>query len=676
MNHMSSIRRIAVVAAACVSAGVALSGEFSAECGCRAVWDETTLTVGNDLFSRTWCADGKVLRTVSFSLAGGDGSFVSSGLGTNEAVSALSVACREERHCPVSEKSLVVEATLAGRVTTIRVFPSVPGPILSFDHETSIAPAASKKDYRAYKTDGWALRADLRHEVDDLLFPRPHLRICEMRFLDQTDVRDNLMETVTLYGKTVELPRRHFCAVIDAYDPFAKAGAVFLRLGPQPSSRPGDVPDFVIDANRNPIVIMPLANGYPVAELLYRGGPCERIAALRSLQRAFRPYRSGRDGILLSNTWGGGNCDSRITEDFLMKEVAAGAELGVDVIQIDDGWQHGRTKNSMLVKAKNGVWNGYWAIDENFWKPAADRFPKGLSPLVAAAKSHGMRFGLWFAPDSSNDASNWERDADCLLDFYRSLGITYFKIDSVKLKTPLAFSRNRQMYAKMLEGSDGAMVFDLDSTAEVRPGYFGTMEFGPIFVENRYGRGSYRPWGTLASLWQLSHAIDPLRLRMEVVDPEPSRQYLDETDPLVSTKWPADCLFAISMFASPLAWMELSEISRDRMATMRAIISRWRAERDHIYSGVTFPVGSRPDGFAWTGFVNRGADGSDGYALLFRELNDDPVFSLPLGEYFPGQVPNEAEIMGGRGTVWLKKGVLKVRIDSKLDFLWVKLRRR
>ena len=38
--------------------------------------------------------------------------------------------------------------------------------------------------------------------------------------------------------------------------------------------------------------------------------------------------------------------DARINEAFLLKEIDAGAALGVDVVQIDDGWQKGRTANS------------------------------------------------------------------------------------------------------------------------------------------------------------------------------------------------------------------------------------------------------------------------------------------------------------------------------------------
>lgn len=64
---------------------------------------------------------------------------------------------------------------------------------------------------------------------------------------------------------------------------------------------------------------------------------------------------------------------------------------------------------------------------------------------------------------------------------------------------------------------------DLDVTAGIRPGYFGAVASDPVFVENRYvRRGDNRRWyphHTLRELWLLSHAVDPVRLRMEVLNP-------------------------------------------------------------------------------------------------------------------------------------------------------------
>ena len=75
--------------------------------------------------------------------------------------------------------------------------------------------------------------------------------------------------------------------------------------------------------------------------------PAER---LWEQYRAF--YRLGwqapwqRHALLLSNTWGDRNRDARVCETFVLQEIDRAAALGLDTVQIDDGWQKGTTVNS------------------------------------------------------------------------------------------------------------------------------------------------------------------------------------------------------------------------------------------------------------------------------------------------------------------------------------------
>ena len=81
--------------------------------------------------------------------------------------------------------------------------------------------------------------------------------------------------------------------------------------------------------------------GLPVRALSRTRGARGRIEALQTYQRQLRAFDPSRDGRFLSNTWGDRSRDARINEAFILLEIAAGARLGVDVIQIDDGWQKG-----------------------------------------------------------------------------------------------------------------------------------------------------------------------------------------------------------------------------------------------------------------------------------------------------------------------------------------------
>ena len=242
----------------------------------------------------------------------------------------------------------------------------------------------------------------------------------------------------------------------------------------------------------------------------------------------------------------------------------------------------------------------------------------------------------------------------------------------MKLVTPLALERNRMMFDLMQKESNGAMVFDLDCTAEIRPGFLGLIDVGPMFVENRYTRKPiYWPHHTLKNLWDLSHLIDPVRLRMEFNNPDTNYDKYGDS-PLCHGNYRPDALFATVMAASPLAWMELSDVSEKSVAALAPLVKTWKAERARWHGGVIHPVGSRPDGVSWTGFVSESADGNGGYALLFRELSDSPVFALDLKPVFGGSPLREASVIGGRGAARIDGRILTVSIQEKLDFVWVK----
>ena len=408
--------------------------------------------------------------------------------------------------------------------------------------------------------------------------------------------------------------------------------------------------------------------GYPYVVLAYTGGRMGRTEALQKFQRQLRPYVAGRDGMFLSNTWGDRSRDLRINADFMRKEIDAGSALGVDVIQIDDGWQTGRTMNSARGP---GVWTGYWSENPNFWQPDAVRFPGGLQALTKQAASKGMKFGLWFGPDSSNDFSNWERDADRLLELHRQDGIDYFKIDGVKAVTKTGERNLRRMFDRVQEETKGAVVFDLDVTAETRPGYFGVSDVGPLFVENRYTDfHGYWPHQTLRNLWQLASYVDPLRLRMEVLNNE-RNQALYSGDALAPANYKADTLFATVMFSNPLGWFETSNLSPQYTARMSKLVSTWKAQREHLFSDTILPIGEAPDGTNWSGFAAFNSDHNSGYVLLFRGVGAPAEWTERVPVF--GLHKHAVQLLGGEGAVTVDQGEIKARVSESPGFVWARV---
>ena len=663
-----------MVGLVCVlAAATALGGEFSAD-GCRVEWTDRRVCIGNGLFTRTYASTSGRLHTLSFKADSGSEwqteKFNEAGADT------VSVAAERAKWSPSGVDGVRVEMRTSSSTNTLYAFPGMPGVISMIPAGEKVTPAHDlERDIDRFPEWRKALRA-VAVKCDFLSYGHRHVKATSYVCADQTDIRDTLLHVEERLLMDYDTPFTCAATSLDCRDVLTGEGVVFVRIAPMPVSRPGKEEDFIVDGGSRRIA--PLANGYPLAELAYCGGEAGRQRAVVAFQRALRPYRAGRDGMFLSNTWGAGNRDSRICQDFLLKEIDAGARMGVDVIQIDDGWQRGRTANSEKRELAGAakVWNGYWAADPLFWTEDRERFPDGLDMLVRRAREKGMRFGLWFGPDSSDDAANWEKDADCLLDMYRRLGIGYFKMDSMKLHSVLALVRNRAMFDKMLRESDGEMVFDLDCTAEVRPGFFGLIDIGPLFVENRYTRKPiYWPHHTLKNLWDLSHMIDPVRLRFEFNNPDTNYGNYGWS-PLGHGRYRPDTLFATVMTASPLAWMELSDVSETSVTEIAALVKVWKRERDRWYGGVMHPVGARPDGVAWTGFVSEAADGMGGYALLFRELNKAAEFTLDLSDIFCEGYCADAEVIAGRGTVKADGSRLTVTVPKTLDYIWARFSRK
>lgn len=675
------MKKTLLFSCAALFAELSIAGSFEAN-GCFAKWDDNALSVGNSIFTRTYSMVGGRLQTVALRTSDGF-----SWIRGKDAVATEKFPapfCEVARRNPAGIEGLSVSVGVGGGTTVIRLYPNVSG-VLKEENWKRALPEIKIDDgvgaFLRIAQHGWRLDSESRKVGDALEFAPAYLRVTGFTLFDQTDIRNDLLKKNDWLMPSCQVTEALSVTSLDVRDLATGNGMVFLRLAPMPIVRPTDIPDFVLSPSTRSVVT--LANGYPLAELAYSGGDAGRIRALQDLQRAIRPYREGRDGVFLSNTWGDGNQDSRINAEFLMKEVDAAADIGVDVIQVDDGWQRGRTANSKkkLLPGIPKAWSNFRVVDPKFWEPDEERFPNGLEPLASAAKSKGLVFGIWFGPDSSDDLKYWEEDADCLIGYYRRLGIRYFKIDSLNITTPLGFERNRKFFDKMLVESNSDMVFDLDCTAGVRPGYFGLMDIGPLFVENRYARVKdvrrYMPHLALRNLWTLSQVVDPVRLRIELMNPGKNQANYGN-DPLAPSRWPADALFAIAMVASPLGWMELSDVSEDVRAAWRPLVSRWKRERGAMHGGTIFPIGVEPDGFSWTGFFSCAKDASCGYAIVFREASNEEEFDIDLSPYLPRGVSfSKVEVIGGRGKAELDGDgrELEVKIPGKLDFAWIKLTR-
>jgi len=510
--------------------------------------------------------------------------------------------------------------------------------------------------------------------------PGQHLLLTQVVLFDQTDGRNELVQERQwlLHPSERNLALRGNLFVVE--DMADGTGHVFVKKAPLPDSRP-------VRAECDLRVTFGKTGGFDFAlvagvgddgdswEVLeYGGGDFGRARVLQEWQRGLRPATAGHaTPRFLSNTWGDRSRDSRMQEAFIAQEIEAGHRLGVEMVQLDDGWQRGMTSNSAYAAKGGGVWEGFWNADADFWNPHQERFPQGLGPLAEQARARGMNLGLWFAPDSWNEFANWRRDADCILEKFHTLGVEHFKVDSINAKTTLASANLKQFLKAVIDGSGGRVVFDIDITAGARPGYFGEMAAGPLFVENRYTDWhNYWPHQTLRNLWMLSRWVDPRRLRMEFLN---HTRNVDKYpgDPLAPACYAPDALFATVMFSNPLGWFEVSNLPAEYFESVAPLVRVWKEHRDALFGGTIIPIGAEPDGFAPTGFLSISEARDCGYVVVFRELFPDERISIELPELGAGEYT--WELLASGGGIESRGNILCATIPEPLGFLFARFTR-
>jgi len=452
----------------------------------------------------------------------------------------------------------------------------------------------------------------------------PHTHVKAAQFFDVTDRNNNLVRETTAmpYRSDLQLVGN----VLLLRDPFTDNGVVILKEAPCSNVQlawPGC--DFVVRQGEVRVVgigVLPedlnereWTRCYGVVTGVASGGELGLLAALRQYQRNVRVQIPERDYMILINTWGDRSQDSRVCEPFTRAELAAGERLGATHLQLDDGWQAGRSSNSAFG---GGTLQDIWTRDD-YWVPHPERFPNGICPLVAEAAGKGIQLGLWFNPSRDDGYANWQRDADVLVRLYRECGVRTFKIDGVDIPDRRAETNLRAMFDRVLDATDGDVVFNLDVTAGHRFGYHYFNEYGNVFVENRYTDWSnYYPHWTLRNLWMLSRYVPPRGLQIEVLNRWRNPQKYGAGDPLAPVNVPFDYCFAIAMVAQPLLWFESSNLPGEGYA-LGDLVRTYREHKNRIHDGLTFPIGDEPSGVGWTGFQSIHDDG--GYVLIFREYN-------------------------------------------------------
>jgi hypothetical protein len=457
-----------------------------------------------------------------------------------------------------------------------------------------------------------------------------HWLIKTVEFSDQTDRHDNLVREDEFIPFT--WPENHKGNLVLANNPADGASFFILKESPNTTSQinyPGY--DYTIS---NKMITVPLSGfdredatgdwvkGYTLTIGVGDGNP-GNLFSLREYLKHSLVYDSSKHEMIMMNTWGDRGRDGKISEKFILNELETAKKLGITHFQIDDGWQQGLSVNSASASGK--LWNSWTAAN---WKPNKERFPNGLDNIIQSARDKGIRLGLWFHPSGENDYATWASDASIIINLYKAVGVRYYKIDGVRILNKTAEMNFAKFLDTVKQATQGNVFFDLDLTAGTRGGYFMFRNAGNLFLENRYtDGGNYFPFHTLRNLWMLSQYFPPQLLQIAFLNKWRNENQYQANDPFAPAHYSFDYLFAITMMAQPLAWMEASGLPRESFTTV-PLIKKYREIMADIHQGMIMPIGNMPDGTSWTGFQS--VQDNHGYLLVFREKNDTEkkVFDL------------------------------------------------
>ena len=391
--------------------------------------------------------------------------------------------------------------------------------------------------------------------------------------------------------------------------------------------------------------------------------PCKAGQCEETCRKTYRVRMHKAPLVAMSNTWGDYNGFSRVCEEFILKEIDKAAQLGIDVVQIDDGWQEGSTAD----KSRRDE-TGRRIFADDFWVLSTQRFPHGMKYISDYAAQKGIRLGLWFAPENRDRFACLDRDTAILKNAYDNWGIRFFKLDMYWIMD----DEDRDLFLKFLAniyafGPD--VTVQLDVTRHSRVNYLCGREFGTVFVENRYTKShTYFPHRTLKNLWLLSRYIPASRFQFEVVNPALNKESYTPEDSFATPNYDIDYLFASVMLSNPLFWMEMQFLSAEDSQKLQTIVSFWKTYRTVFSDGDISPIGQKPCGRGFTGFYIK--HNSKEYALIFREVTekDTGVFCLPT----EGQ---QAEVLLSNTAVTasLDSSVLKASFSKSRAYAFLKL---
>ncbi len=376
--------------------------------------------------------------------------------------------------------------------------------------------------------------------------------------------------------------------------------------------------------------------------ILYSGGQDECELALKQFDRLRYPVDPDRDIYVQANTWGSGNGKEASKELNVLRELESQADLGIDIQQIDDGWQ---TKQ---------------------WNLRDDWFPEGWENVVAKSKETGVKIGLWAAAmPVTYESLKWN---------YDEAGFVTYKLDFASLGNHANMEKLIGKVRKFIDYSDHNVRVNWDLTENApRFGFFWAREYGCIYLENRKpdkpDNVVYIPHLVLRDIWHVSKYTNINKFQTTI-------QNIDRTNKRVSDAYLHNHPYsvAIGLVGTPLFFQETQHYSEEARAQIKPLLATYKKHRAEMYESYVFPIGDEPNNKNWTGFQWVNPKENSGYLLVFRELdNKDSRMEIGL-RFFKNKTIELTNIETGE--VWQEtinqNGELNIELGQPASYKYMR----
>ena len=484
-----------------------------------------------------------------------------------------------------------------------------------------------------------------------------------VKFTGRTDYTNDLVDENFGFCRPTVSGNLLFCRGSDG------SGLFFLQEAPPSEERRDfEAYDFRMDDNEvfscgwgiepHDVSDEPLKSYRHVIGLFDDDGT-DGTAALKNYLKVRFPLGDAEKGSVTVNPWGCGQFPQLVNESFLKKELKASGGINATHYQIDDGWQYGRSLHEL---EQNNRCPG-----REFWSINNDLLPSGFSPLLKTARDSKVELALWIAPSANRHYKDWKEMADLIYEYHSSYGFKFVKIDYVRTRTKEAEDNLEKMLKYLREKSGGRIYFNLDTTNGQRPGYFLFLEYGNIFLENRYEfRGMpYHPESTLLNLWKLAKYMRPQSLQIEFCDPQLIvPEYYAERALHPPDEYRCDYWAAVTLFANPLVWLAPSRLQPEVKTVYAEMMSLYREYSEDIFAGEIFPIGVEPSGSAITGFQSHNKAENRGYFILYCEKAAQLSGKIDLKLVDKNRKYIVTEIKPGSGAGEICEGAFSISFQS------------